>query len=138
VATTEVFSGIEEILSVGKTNNPGCTDQEWKKVLDNALSAIPDSFSDHQFAQLSPLLTSYATNMCVSVILLHISPLKQTFIIKWCCAYAWKSECICVWSIVSIITNWPDNSSASGGNKLPRLRSCRGLWLWIDAKWSSQ
>jgi len=60
VANAEVISEIEEILSVGKTNNPGCTDQEWKKVLDDAPSAMPDIFSDHQLTQFSSLLTSYA------------------------------------------------------------------------------
>ena len=60
VASAEAISNIEEILSVGKTNDSACTDQEWKKVVNDVLSTMPDSFSDHQLTQFSALLTSYA------------------------------------------------------------------------------
>ena len=60
VASAEAISNIEEILSVGKTNDSACTDQEWKKVVNDVLSTMPDTFSDHQLTQFSVLLTSYA------------------------------------------------------------------------------
>jgi len=43
-----------------------------------------------------------------------------------------EKESVCVWSIVSIVINWPGNSSTSGGNRLPRLRSCRELCMAVD------
>jgi len=47
VASAESISKIEEILSVGKTDDCECTDQEWKKVIDDVLNIMPDTFSDH-------------------------------------------------------------------------------------------
>ena len=58
MASAEAISNI--ILSVGKTNDSACTGQEWKKVVDDVLSTMPDTFSDHQLTQFSALLTSYA------------------------------------------------------------------------------
>ena len=60
MASAEAISNIEEILSVGKTIDSACTDQEWKKVVDDVLSTMSDTFSDHQLTQFSALLTSYA------------------------------------------------------------------------------
>jgi len=60
VASAEDISNIMEILSVDETNDSCYTDQEWKKVLDDVLSTMQDTFSDYQLAQFSALLTSYA------------------------------------------------------------------------------
>ena len=60
VASAEAISNIGEILSVGKTNDSACTNQEWKKVVNDVLSTIPDTFSDHQLTQFSALRSSYA------------------------------------------------------------------------------
>ena len=60
VASAEAISNIMEILSVDETNDSCCTDQEWRKVLHDVLSTMPDTFSDYQLAQFSALLTSYA------------------------------------------------------------------------------
>jgi len=60
VASAEAISMIEEILSVDKTDDGECTDQEWKKVIDDVLNTMPDTFSDHQLTLFSALLSSYA------------------------------------------------------------------------------
>jgi len=48
VESAESISNIEEILSVGKTDDCECTDQEWKKMIDDVLNTMPDTFSEYQ------------------------------------------------------------------------------------------
>ena len=60
VARAEAIDDIWDVSSVGKTNGPACTDDEWNEILGDVLAKVSDAFSEHQLTQLSALLTSYS------------------------------------------------------------------------------
>ena len=57
-ACTEAIDNIREISTVGGTKNPTCTEQEQEEVLNNILSAIPETLNGYQLRQFCVLIMS--------------------------------------------------------------------------------
>ena len=72
VASAEAISNLEGILYAGKINDSKYTDQEQKKVIDDALSTMPNTFSVHQFTQLVLCSLLARTYLPISLVTLTV------------------------------------------------------------------
>ena len=70
VTSAEAISNIMEILSVGETNDSCCTDQEWKKVLDDVLSTMQVTFRTTSLLSLVLCLLPMHTYLLISLVTL--------------------------------------------------------------------